>query len=247
MNRNGVTLLEILLVALLLGIVSSTVWRLFHFGTLSSREGIRRAERTLEGQRIMKQLRADLTHACSPVASVSPDLGSAEWLEGTMEQSGSPAWLHFTFHAFPGKGSPESVIGPELTGGFQDSSLDRITYSLERASNQGSSLYKLVRRVCPGGGDESREIRQELSSHVILCVIRPVRITDTSGRAQWFFNVSLALADSLEPGKEISERGAGQIIVEMYDLVCPVAFAARWNDLRLVPNWYLRFAGPAGR
>ena len=246
MKRRGVTLLEILLAVLLLGIVSSTVWQLFHFGTRSSREGIRRAERTLEGQRIMKQIRLDLEHACSLTATFATDLGNPQWLEGTMGPNDSTALLSFTFHSFPAKGSLSSAIGPDQATGSLEIPLDRIAYSLEKGSNPSSPLYKLVRRTWPGIGNAAGVTNQELSSHVIVFLIRPVRVVDTAGCAQWVFNILLALADPLAPGKEANARLTEMIVTEFYDVVCPVAFAARWNDPHLVPNWYLKpTASPA--
>lgn len=240
MKRCGVTLLEMLLVVLLLGIVSSAAWRLFHSGSRSLRDGITRAERTLEGQRIMRQIRYDLEHACSLTATSATDLGNPQWLEGTMGPDDATVLLSFTFHTFPEKGSLNSATGSDQATGSLAIPLDRITYSLEKGSNPGSRLHKLVRRVWPGTGKDADNSRRELHARVAHFLIRPVRVVDTAGRAQWIFNILLTLADPLDPGKETNAQGNDMIVAEFYDVVCPVAFAAHWNDPRLVPNWYLK-------
>lgn len=246
MKRTGITLVETLFVVLLAGVLLLMMSRIFRASSRASSQGFQQIDMVMEGQRIMKQVRADLESACITTASVSPELGCLPWMQASQENERSLSGTRWTMLVFPAHGPLETIMEGGPSSGSQTIRLDRVTYSLQSASASRQPFLQLIRTEQSDLRGGPFLIRKELSSRVQMFALQPVKVADSRGQSQWFFQVTLQLAEARDPaatsgslpGEPVLNRTSGLMMADFFDLVCPTAFEATWNDPYLVPDWY---------
>ncbi|MBF0406907.1 MAG: prepilin-type N-terminal cleavage/methylation domain-containing protein [Candidatus Riflebacteria bacterium] len=250
-KKSAFTLMEIMVVAIISIIILVPSYRVFMSSSRSSIKGLKHIDLVMEGRRLIKQIKYDLKSACTVLPLSSVQYSFFDLIAVSGGSGSSLAGTSFTFLSFPLHGDLNQAVSAGSTSGFSIKCANEVTYKLESGA-PGSSLLVLKReeKVHPklGGGTLSRV----LSKRVNFFSIRPVEIQTTNGRNQWFCNITLQLADAqnlddlnnLPPNTLIQSRQKGIMIVDFFDVVCPLFFAEIWNQCLSNRNWQTLIQAP---
>ncbi len=239
----GFTLVEAMVVVLLSTLILVPAYRIFQSGMTTSVQGIQQIDMVLEARRIIKQIHADLKASCLEL-DPARRYTLVDFLTVDRPSTGSLDGTTFSFFAFPLHADKTAAISGNQAAGPAPRLANRITYRLEKTPGP---FYRLVReeKVNPllGGGDQKRV----LSDRVNLLSIVPTEIQTTKGSNQWFFQVTLQLAESRQPqglaalaaaGNLVTNRAAGLVVADFFDVVASEYFQALWNQEFMNRNWH---------
>jgi len=253
-SRRAYSLVELLIVLGCLGILILPVWEMFRHGTKSSLRGVLQAETTLAARGIIRLIADDLKNACF------------EELPRTMEcdirklvgESGLFPNKEYSFLAFSRPAQWEDVLCPDgfSATGRAFTKVSRITYSTDRPP--GSSLLRLIRteRFPPGTPEaasdpdgRSRVISHRVNYFAIDLVVFPGQ-ADKEGLG--FFQITLQLADSLDPRRLPPGVGAAKfqgpapdlILADFSELVYPEQPNHLFHPGWFNRNWHSGIQGP---
>lgn len=252
-DDRGFTLIELMVVAICIGLLLGPLWRVFTAGTATSLRGILHAETVREGRTILRQIQDDLRHACIEFTGAAIELD----VNKVVERGGTPPLQTFRLLSFPRQGPISGGAVPTTTSGNAFRRASEIRYRLEAGRDARHPFHRLSRveryhpdhpmaSEFPGG-----EKVTVLSERVNYFDIQP--FTETAGgRSVGCFWVTLQLADAvaahaLPPvaaGSRRSDGDASTLIADFYTVVVPQFF----NDLEhregYNPNWHTGVVGP---
>jgi hypothetical protein len=246
----GLTIVEILIVAACLSLILVPVVHVLRAGSKASLKGMVRIETTLEGRRVLQQLRADLKQACFASPNDRPVVFTFDDL---LQRSGSPPTFRYEWLAFP-KGGDLAESFRDATNGKALRLVSRVTYLVEGGPPAIAPFFQLVREerfhpdhpqaaLFPGGVQ-----RRVLSSRVNYLDIKP-HLVDHGGVTGLFWWVTLQLGDLA--GVPAARRNdpsqwapSELVLADFFDLVSPEFFRAMMRDPRANPNWHAVISAP---
>ena len=239
----GFTLVEAVLVAGLSTLILLPAYQIFQSGMNTSVQGMQQIDMVLEARRIIKQLHADLKSSC---IELDPTIRYTlrDFLRTTRPSAASLEGTTFTFDAFPLHTELEKAVSTAEHTGVASRLANRITYRFEKT---GGPFFRLIREelVNPllGGGVQ----KQVLTERCNLLNVMPTEIQTTKGSNQWFFVVTLQLAETRFPaeiqaqmaaGGLVPNRTKGLMIADFFDVVASEFFQALWNQEYMNRNWH---------
>ena len=240
---NGFTLVEAVLVAGLSTLILLPAYQIFQSGLNTSVQGMHQIEMVLEARRIIKQIHADLKSSCIELApTVRYTL--LDFLTTTRPSATSLEGTTFTFNAFPLHIEQEKAVSAAERTGVANRLASRITYRFEKTSGP---FFRLIREEKANpllGGNIQKQV---LTERCNLLNIVPTEIQTTKGSNQWFFVVTLQLAETRFPaeiqaqmaaGGLIPNRTKGLMIADFFDVVGSEFFQAFWNQEYMNRNWH---------
>ena len=218
LNKNsGITFIELLIAITISAAISIPVWLLYQAGLRASTTGVMRIAMISEGQRITKKISNDLKHTA--IAFEGSFSISFDQLLKVTSGSEKVNKSEFSFLRFCANNN--SSFSDKNTNNFY---LCRIVYRLEK--NDKTGFYTLLRNEYCG----KREKEKVISTDVNFFQIRPIFIQPEYGKGQWFWNISLQLAQSSNQHLNKSENNYQQIIIEdFYSVISSKFFNSIWN------------------
>ncbi|MBF0544128.1 MAG: hypothetical protein HQM08_06835 [Candidatus Riflebacteria bacterium] len=250
-KESAFTLMEIIVVAVISILLLIPAYKIFRNSSETSLHGLQQIDLVMEGRRIIKQIRNDLLSACIILPLTNTQYSLMDFLQVSGGSATSMEGTTFTFLAFPSHGDLKQAVSEGSTTGYCIKCANEISYTLE-ATEPGNPFLTLNRQekvnTRLGGGTQSRV----LSKRINYFTIRPVEIQTTNGRNQWFFNITLQLAEqgnqnnqkSFQKNTLIQSRQSGIMIADFFDVVCPYFFSEIWNQTLTNRNWQTLIQGP---
>ncbi|MBF0409412.1 MAG: prepilin-type N-terminal cleavage/methylation domain-containing protein [Candidatus Riflebacteria bacterium] len=246
MKRNtAFTLMELVVVIFMSGILIIPAYRIFSETSKTSIQGMQQIDMVLEGRRIIQQLRNDIKLSCIILPASEAQYSFTDFIKVVGHSASTLVGTKFSFLSFASHGELDKVVSAGVSTGQCIKCANEITYSLE-SGTPGNPFLVLSRteRVHPkAGGGEQKRI---LSRRINYFAINPVEIQSPGGRNQWFFNITLQLAEARQPEDLVNlsrngmilNRQKGIMITDFFDLVCPTYFSAMWNQRFSNRNWH---------
>jgi len=248
--RRAFTFVELVMVVACLLALVLPLLQIFRLGTRSSVAGLSRVDTTLEGRRILRQLRTDLELLCFP----PPETLQPIRLEDLLRVGGTAASSSFTFLSFPVHGPVTGLVSPAPSGKAPRRA-NRLTWRLEWHGSGNQTAGRLIReetfhpdleagRSFPGGVRTTVE-----SERVRYFSIRPYAVGLPGEKEQQLFWIYLQLLDA-PPGavaptpSSVIPEIAGITCADFFDTVSPDYFRLFWNHPTIRRNWYTGVEGP---
>ena len=234
----GVTLVEVIVVVLVIGLLMSAVFLAFSSGSKTALHGMVKNEITLEARALLRQVHDDLRYSVFYIDYSAPGLGMIDdYFDKIVSASDGTL---FTFLRFPLHGSIEEAISSDSSSATRIPV--RITYELKRQKNQ---LFSFSRK-------EGNKPESVLSKRVVYFEIKenPAAPAKTS----WLVGLQLAnkadssdsedneTSDSPASGRLVKVNGDVQV-ANFFDVVASEYFS-RFRRSRAIPNWNTLVGNP---
>lgn len=247
LNR-AFTMMEIMVVVLLSMLVIVPAWRIFKSSSQSSLQGVHQIEMVMEGRRLLRQIHNDLKSACLPMENEVQIFTFYDLFNFHAPSQISQAGSSYDFLVFPMHAEIRDAVSEAITSGLSPRYVNRVIYRLE--AQRDSPFLKLIReeKTHPGlrGGPAGAKVLTDKVNFFRIDAV-PIQFPVAGGaKDQWFFNVTLQLAQAREPkdltkvpsGNTIMNRTQGLIIADFYDVVYSEHFTAFWNQDFMGRNWH---------
>lgn len=245
-GRTGVTLVELMLAVLLMGILLTPLFMTFWSSSRISIRGVRQIDLVLEGQRILRQVHDDLQAACLVLPMQSTQVEFTDLVEvtaATDHPGGRVSLLRFPLHA-----PLEAAISADRRTGPAPRLASRVTYTAEPGP-AGTGEFHLIRREVFHPRLGQPEQKAVLTRNLNFFRVAPVEIADATGEKRRFFQVTLQVATTRDGRLRSSPAGEaageeGLFVADFFDVVCPDFFAALWNHPYQGRSWYSAVESP---
>jgi type II secretory pathway pseudopilin PulG len=255
LHRQGLTLIEIMLVVLCIGILMGPIIQVFRHGTQSSLQGMLQIDTTLEARRVIRQISQDLKNSCFRMDGTEREFN----LGTVLHDSGTPPTSGYTFLSFSQYGQIEDSV-PYKSPGAGNAVWRRpseITYRMIAQNTLEKPFFKLMReeRFHPDhpmakkhpGGIFSRV----LSDRVNYFHIQP-HLFQSANKILPAFIITLQLVDSLKKntlpiaptGNQIVNKPRGWLLADFYEVVTPEFLNSMLNRSWFNPNWQTMIGTP---
>ncbi|MBF0407197.1 MAG: hypothetical protein HQM10_07580 [Candidatus Riflebacteria bacterium] len=252
LSSTGFSLPEILVVAMLGVMLAVPGYRIFRGSSQASLQGIQQLDMVSEGRMIIRLLHNDLKTACIALSEKDTQYSFVDYVKATGVGGTSIAGTVYKFLSFSSHVSPDDAASARSTSGLGIKCANEISYSIKQSEKPDMPFYILTRteKVHPKLGGETKE--RILSRRVNFFSIQAVELQTTEGKNQWFFNITLQLAEARNPAnlKNLSKNGpvlnmqSGMMITDFFDVVCPTMFASMWNRNYANRNWHTLIQAP---
>lgn len=247
----GFTLMELMMVVALSVIIMTPAYRIFKSGSQASLQGMQQIDMVRDGRQIIRKIHNDLKMSCREMSAAAFSFTFNQMVAVTPGSSNSIANTKYVFLIFPLHAEVSDAVSEKAAGGKAPRFANRVTYTLEPSGKPDMPFLKLVReeKFHPQLGGKT--LKTVYSERVNYFSIKPVEIQSKEGKNQWFFNVTLQLAEARHP-KELGKatnnlqlnRSNGLIIADFFDVVYPEFFSALNNQDYMGRNWYTVIEGP---
>jgi hypothetical protein len=250
------TTIELLVVVILIVILLLPIWNIYRSGRRASLQGMTQIDTSLEGRRILKQVRRDLKQSCYLLFKESPRVDFSFMLK--VEPKDAPHHS-FSFLTFPTIGELSDFVpslAQPLNTGEAFRRVSRITYSLESLGDPRKSLFRLIREekfhaaTIASGSYPNGVRRQILSTRVNFFSIRP-HVVQHGTEKQYFFWVAVQVVDSggqrevpFTVGTKLTGKIPGFQVADFFDVVKSDFFHSVWNQEGMRRNWHSFLEGP---
>lgn len=246
LKHNGFTLIEIMIVTICTALLMGPVFFILKSSSNTSLTGMLRIDTTLEARRVIKQIHSDLKQSCFPVP-----YGSTYSFDDNLGEGGTPPLNACVFYSFPLHSKLNNVF-TSRTSGKSIRKAAEITYRIETHKDSKKPSYKLIREEKHNGKTRT----SVLSNRVNYFEIKKVNLTQSYGKVQWYFLVTLQLIDAIHEkdfegkgiaaGSKVEKLQSKVILADFFDVVYPEYFHSLWNQSRMNPNWHTPIIVPGG-
>lgn len=241
LKQAGFTLVEIMIAAVCLALLTGTSFLLIRASARASMQGMLRLETTLEARKIIRQVYADLKLACFPLP-----YNSVYNFDNVLYITGAPPHNMYSFLSFSTHARINDVFASQNTG-INHRETAFINYRVEPTTSANRPFLKLLREETFKGQTTSKV----MSEKVNFFEIKPVMLQPW-GRNQYYFLITLQLVDSTDStelakqtaGAKITNNGSNLAIADFFDIVYPEFFHAAWNQPGINPNWHTQIRIP---
>ncbi|NLI79767.1 MAG: hypothetical protein GX442_25395 [Candidatus Riflebacteria bacterium] len=246
-RTQGVTLVELMLAVLLMGLLLAPLFLTFHSSTRTSLRGVRQIDQVMEGQRLLKRLREDLRAACLVLPEQTGQVRFDDLVE--IETATDSAATSISFLRFPLPVPVDKAISADRRSGPAPRLASRVTYRAEPLPD-GAGGLQLSRRESFHPALGLAPMEAILTRNLNFFRVAPLTITDSAGTSRKFFQITMQLV-STRDGRPLpatppagTPQQEGLLIADFYDLVCPDFFAALWRAPCQGRSWYSGLARP---
>ena len=228
MKKNGFTLIEMLVVVSMLALILFPTYRILSHGSKSAMRGAERSNLVNLGQRLLGQVKADLSLSCFEYKD-----GELHGVDNIFKETNGADEIKYSFFTYHG-GKQEYKVVPTNSGGISYRRFNKIEYCL-RLKPDGQNLLERKVYYHPKNPMAKKTKAKLLSDQVNFFEIRPVTVI-SKGVARNFFRISLQLFGQKNKAK-LNKAGKA-FIADFVDTVNPLVLNSIINNPGLNRNWY---------
>lgn len=250
-RRHGLTLIEVMIVAMVTALIATPMWLILRAGTRSSLQGMLHIDTTIEARNVLAQVHRDLKAALFPTAGWNVDVADNEQL---LDPVAPPPAAVLRLLVFP---PPAAFADAHAAAPGEEHVLcaHRITYRLVRNAppEHGFTLWR-DEEGNPAARAGPASASHPLSKRVNYFQIRrePLRHRDERGRdtVTAVYRVTLQLVEAMPDAAPLPETVGqrlqaprGVVVADFFDVVFSEFLHAKRLQPFVAQNWNTGVAG----